>query len=90
MTARLAYYAEVRIATSPSTTGLGVAGATGIIGGISNGPDGEIYAVLVNDEAYMISAADLTPTGRQFTREDLYDGSSISVPPERYDSAPEA
>lgn len=51
---------------------------------MSSGPQGEIYAIFVEDETYMIDATDLVPTGRTFSREDLYDGTSLNAPPERY------
>lgn len=78
------YYEEVRIRVTAATTALGVAGSIGIVGGISSSSHGNIYAVLVRGEAYMIDAADLVPTGRTITREDLYDGTSLKAPAERY------
>ena len=82
--AKLDYYAEVRILGTPATIASGIAGSIGVVGGFSSDPEGDSYAVLVNDETYMISESDLVPTGRVFSREDLYDGTSLKVPAERY------
>ncbi len=70
--ARLEYYAEVRVLESAATKDLGLVGETGVVGGVSSGSRGDIYAVFVADSTYMIAAADLAPTGRVFTREDFY------------------
>lgn len=80
----LDFYAEVRILPSEATKALGVDGAVGVVLGISHGVRGDIYAVSVQDETYMINSSDAAPTGRKFSRDDFYDGTSIEVPPERY------
>jgi len=83
--AKLDYYAEVRVQRTPATIARGIDGCIGVVGGISSDSGEDTYAVLVNDETYMINESDLVPTGRVFAREDLYDGTSLKVPAERYD-----
>jgi hypothetical protein len=86
------YYTEVSIAATPKTTSQGVAGSVGVILGGSNGPRGQKYAVQLRDEAgglgevWMVDEADLTPTGRTFSREEIRGNSSftIGVRPQRY------
>lgn len=84
--AKLDFYAEVHIRDAPATTALGIAGSTGAILGISEGPHGTSYAITVDgkDETFMVAEPDLVPTGKHFTREDFYSGVSLGVPPERY------
>jgi hypothetical protein len=86
------YYTEVSIVPTPKTTSQGVAGSVGVILGGSNGPLGQQYAVQLRDDAeglgevWMVDEADLTPTGRTFSREEIRGDSSfaIGVRPQRY------
>jgi hypothetical protein len=85
-------YTEVSIIRTPGETTQGVAGAVGVILGGSSGALGQQYAVQLRDEAggwgevWMVDEADLTPTGRTFSREEVRGDSSfaIGVRPQRY------
>jgi hypothetical protein len=76
---------EVSIIATPKTTAQGVAGTAGVIFCGSNGPLGQQYAVQLRDEAegwgevWMVDEADLTPTGRTFSREEVCGDSSFTI-----------
>lgn len=63
---------------------LGVAGASGVILGKSQGAEGKVYAVLVGNETFMIPEDGLVSTGRHVAHEEMYSGESFSVQAERY------
>jgi hypothetical protein len=86
------YYTEVSIVATPKTTAKGTAGSVGVILGGSNGPLGQQYAVHLRNESggfgevWMFDEADLAPTGRKFSREEIRGNPSftIGVRPQRY------
>jgi hypothetical protein len=80
------FYTEVRVANTPKTTALKVAGSIGVVLGKSDSASGPQYAVRLGAEVWMFDAAELTPTGQTFTREDIYGESpaGIKVRPQHY------
>jgi hypothetical protein len=78
------FYTEVRVSRTTATESSGIADAIGVIMGISEGPLGPSYSVSIDGISHMVAESDLTPTGRVFSRDDFYDGSSIKVTPQRY------
>jgi hypothetical protein len=78
------FYTEVRVSRTAVTESSGIADATGVIMGVSEGPLGLSYSVSVDGIGHMVAESDLAPTGRVFSRDDFYDGSSIKVMPQRY------
>ena len=86
------YYTETSVIATPKTTAQGIAGSVGVIVGESNGPLGQQYAAQLRDETgslaevWVVNEADLTSTGRTFTREQIRGNSpfSIGVRPQRY------
>ena len=84
LTERLAYYSVVRVLRSDQTDALGVSGCTGVVMGISDSGSQLRYGVLIGEEAYMVDSSDVSPTGEILSREVFYDGTSISVAPQRY------
>jgi hypothetical protein len=81
--AQFNYHTEVSIIDTPKTTAQGVAGCVGVILGGSNGSLGQQYAVQLRHEAegwgevWMVDEANLTPTGRTFSREEVRGDSSF-------------
>lgn len=78
------FYAEVRVLRTPETGHSGIADSVGVIMGISEGALGPSYAVSIDGISNMVSESGLEATGRIYSREDFYDGSSIAVAPQRY------
>ena len=78
----------VRILVSSDTRGLGVAGKFGVVVGHSGGQEGDTFAVLVDDETYMIREFDLESTGEVLERGAIYRGESLGVPAEPYVQEP--
>lgn len=78
------FYEVVEVLNSPAAVTLGVSGRRGIVLGVSEGANGKVYAVSVDDLIYMLNASDLSRTGERVTRESIYDGNVIKVPPRRY------
>jgi hypothetical protein len=84
LTERLAYYAVVNILRSARTEALGISGCSGAILGISESGSQLEYGILIGEEVYMVDSSDVAPTGDILSREDFYDGTSISVEAQRY------
>jgi hypothetical protein len=83
------FYMEVHVLRTAETESSEIADAVGVIMGISEGPLGPSYAVSINGISHMVAESDLAATGRIFSRDDFYDGSSIKVAPQRYTDAME-
>jgi hypothetical protein len=78
------FYIEIRVSRTTETESGGIADVTGVIMGVSEGSVGPSYSVSIDGIGHMVAESDLTPTGRVFSRDDFYDGSSIKVTPQRY------
>jgi hypothetical protein len=78
------FYMEIRVSRTTETESGGIADVTGVIMGVSEGSIGPSYSVSIDGIWHMVAESDLTPTGRVFSRDDFYDGSSIKVTPQRY------
>lgn len=78
------FYSEVRVLPNAETESSGIADHIGVVMGISEDPAGASYAVSIDGVTNMVKEANLEATGRIFSREDFYDGSSIAVAPQRY------
>jgi hypothetical protein len=83
------FYTEVHVLRTAETESSGVADAIGVIMGISEGALGPSYSVSIDGISHMVTESDLAATGRVFSRDDFYDGSSIKVAPQRYTDATE-
>jgi hypothetical protein len=84
LTERLAYYAVVNVLRSARTEALGVRGCTGVVLGISDSGSQLEYGILIGEEVYVVDSSDVAPTGEILSREEFYDGTSISVKAQRY------
>jgi Immunity protein 31 len=84
LTERLAYYAVVNVLRSARTEALGVSGCTGVVLGISDSGSQLEYGILIGEEVYVVDSSDVAPTGEILSREEFYDGTSISVKAQRY------
>ena len=82
------FYAVVRILVSSDTDDLGVAGKSGVVVGHSGSQEGDAFAVLVDDETYMVREFDLVPTGEVLDRGAIYGGESLGVPAQPYVQEP--
>ena len=72
---------EVTIRDSQETRALRIAGAVGVVLGISESSQDRWYSVMVDsyDESFFLAGTDLRATGRRRSAEEFYDGSSIRV-----------
>ena len=75
----LDFYEVVAIGDAPEATKLGVAGATGVVTGISEDDGARWYAVLVGDRSYFLPESALSSTGRSVDRDEIYSGESLHV-----------
>jgi hypothetical protein len=80
---------EVYVLRTAETESSGVSDAIGPIMGISEGALGPSYSISIDGISHMVAESDLAATGRVFSRNYFYDGSSIKVAPQHYTVAAE-
>jgi hypothetical protein len=83
------FYMEVRVLRTTETESSGITDSVGVIMGISEGALEPSYSVSIDEISHMVAESGLAATGRVFSRDDFYDGSSIKVAPQHYTEATE-
>ncbi len=79
---RFDFYQEVLVCTNEAER-LRLNGKVGVVLGRSNSEDGKIWYYVLSfkdePETWYFGEGELEPTGKWFSREDFYDGSSVRV-----------